>query len=444
MACRVDEAEVHTPSMGCIDALEIIAVSDFILHGQPVETPYMRTKIWLLVATLASLALASCAPSKPTVTIAPSATPAPTATVDALKTPLPSQGWVAVPALAFAKGIAFSKSDPFTGYACGNVGIDVARTPADVLQLSVTHDGGRTWSAPAATTVPGAGCNFSINPANASDLVMMAWHCYGGCNPGPSPYRSYDGGKTWEALKLDPTQWQSGTTIGWIESNPAWVGNTTYFAMVAGGAHGPIPQPQHAVVSNTTGGLLSAADAGIYDLINDPQVYPGSIWTYGSTLVLSFEGSIGYMLRSTDDGKSWQKFTVSLSLPPTSGVFSADGTDLDVMNGSDIQVSSDGGVTWRHLPTLPAMDATYFPQGLFHLPDGTYLLVGPTHIWQLAPGASAWQDATKIITDQYGTPVHVLAFSTDATGHPVLAWSEGSRNLINGVLQPGVSYHGLA
>ena len=88
----------------------------------------MRTKPWLLFVTVATLALASCAPSTPSVTSQPTATLAatPTATVDALKTPLPSQGWVTVQALNFAKGIAFSKSDPFTGYACGNVGIDVA------------------------------------------------------------------------------------------------------------------------------------------------------------------------------------------------------------------------------------------------------------------------------------------------------------------------------
>jgi hypothetical protein len=122
----------------------------------------MRTKAVLLVVMLASLALASCAPSKPTVTLSPTATTSPTATVDALKTPVPSQGWVTVPTLAFAKGIAFAKSDPFTGYACGNLGINAVRTAADVLQLSVTHNGGRTWSAPVATTVPGAGCTFSI------------------------------------------------------------------------------------------------------------------------------------------------------------------------------------------------------------------------------------------------------------------------------------------
>jgi hypothetical protein len=85
----------------------------------------MRNKTWLLVATVASLALASCTTSKPSATNQPTATtaPTPTATVDALKTPLPSQGWVKVSALTFAKNVAFSTSDPFTGYACGNIGI---------------------------------------------------------------------------------------------------------------------------------------------------------------------------------------------------------------------------------------------------------------------------------------------------------------------------------
>jgi hypothetical protein len=278
------------------------------------------------------------------------------------------------------------------------------------------------------------------HPANANDLVMMAWHCYGDCNPVPAPFRSHDGGKTWVALTLDTAQWQNGDML-WIESDPAWVGNTAYFAMVAPAAHGPMPRPQHTVVRNTTGGLLSAADAGIYGLITDSQVYPASIWTYGSILVVRFDGN--NCVKSTDGGLTWQKFTVSLALPPTIGVFSADGTELDVMNGSTIQVSSDGGVTWRHLPTLPPMNTMYFPQSVLRMPDGTYLVLWSTHIWRLAP-AAAWQDATKMVTDQYGIAAQVLAFSADATGHPVLAWSEASRKIINGLLQPGIAYHGLA
>jgi hypothetical protein len=249
----------------------------------------MKRASWFIYIILALFAIDGCAPwdSSTTNVLAAATPPAPTATVEALKTPLSSQGWVTLQALNFAKNIAFSKSDPLTGYACGNVGINVARTPTAILQLSVTHDGGRTWSSPVATTVPGAGCNFSINPGDANDLVMMAWHCYGDCSPIPNPYRSHDGGKAWEALKLNPTQWQNAG-IGWIESDPAWIGNTAFFAMVAPGAHGPIPRPLHTVVSNTTGGLLSAADAGIYGLITDPEVYPESIWASGSTLGVSF------------------------------------------------------------------------------------------------------------------------------------------------------------
>jgi hypothetical protein len=282
------------------------------------EARHMTRRLQLLFVMLALFALSGCAAGASSTTIKPAATvpPTPTATVEALKTPLPSQGWVTVPALNFAKGIAFSKSDPLTGYVCGNVGILAVRTPADVLQLSVTHDGGRTWSTPVATTVPGAGCNFSIHPGDATDLVMMAWHCYSECNPAPSPYRSHDGGKTWEALKLDPTQWQTAGA-NWIESDPAW--NTAFFAMVAPGAHGPIPQPQHTVVSNTTGGVLSATDAGIYSLITDPEVYPEYVWTYGAMLVVSFGYNGNKYVKSADGRVTWQKYTPTL--PPTSSAF---------------------------------------------------------------------------------------------------------------------------
>jgi hypothetical protein len=157
----------------------------------------MKRTSWLVFAMLALLTPGGCAPGVSSTTIKPSATipPTPTATIDALKTSLPSQGWVTVQALDFAKGIAFAKSGPLTGYACGDVGILAVRTPADVWQLSVTHDGGRTWSAPVATTVPGAGCNYSINPGDANDLMMMAWRCYSECNPAPRPLRSHDGAR---------------------------------------------------------------------------------------------------------------------------------------------------------------------------------------------------------------------------------------------------------
>ena len=270
---------------------------------------------------------------------------------------------------------------------------------------------------------------------------MMAWRCYGDCNPVPSPYRSHDGGKTWEALKLDPTQWQNAAT-NWIESDPAWIGNTAFFAMVAPGAHGPIPQPQHTVVSNTTGGVLSATDAGIYSLITDPEVYPEYIWTYGAMLVVSFGYNGNKYVESTDGGVTWQKYTPTL--PSSSyGIWSMDSV-LVAGSGRAWQVSNDGGKTWRPLPSLPPTSSAFSVRDIFHTPDGTFFVVGSVNAWRLAPGASAWRDATKLVTDQYGIPAEVLTFSTDEAGHPLLVWSQASRAVVNGILQPGIAYHGLA
>lgn len=79
------------------------------------------------------------------------------------------------------------------------------------------------------------------------------------------------------------------------------------------------------------------------------------------------------------------------------------------------------------------------------MPDGTFLAVGPVNVWRLAPRATAWRDASKMVTDQYGIPAEVLTFSTDVTGHPLLVWSQASRsNYVNGSFQPGIAYHGLA
>jgi hypothetical protein len=212
--------------------------------------------------------------------------------------------------------------------------------------------------------------------------------------------------------------------------------------MVAPGAHGPIPQPQHTVVSNTTGGVLSATDAGIYGLITDPELYPEYVWTYGEMLVISFGYSGNKYVKSTDGGVTWQKYTPTL--PSSSyGISSIDNV-LVAGNGTTSQVSNDDGRTWRPLPSLPPTSSTCEIQCIYHMPDGTFFVMGRVNVWRLQPGATAWRDATKLVTDHYGIPADVLAFSTDVSGHPVLAWSQASRSIVNGILQPGIAYHGLA
>lgn len=213
----------------------------------------------------------------------------------------------------------------------------------------------------------------------------------------------------------------------------------TYFAIVADTAHGPIPRPQHTVVRNATGNVLSVVDSGIDNLVTNMQAFPAFICSSGSMLVVDFDG--GYSVKSTDQGATWQTYS---ALMPSGAYTATDGELLASSDAGSWQVSSDGGATWRKLPPLPPTNGAFYNvQGWFHTSDGSLIAAGPLHIWLLAPGATTWTDAAKLITDQYGIPTQALAISTDTSGRPLLAWSEASNQVVNGIAQPGIAYHGL-
>jgi hypothetical protein len=398
-----------------------------------------RAWVWLVVGMC--LALVGCASGQtgavngpvPTATLVPM----PTATVEPLQTPLPSQGWVTVPALRFAQSIAFAASDALTGYACGYAQVEGSGGSTQ-LAVSVTHDGGRTWSTPGMITAQGGGCDLSINPTNPNDLVVDARGCFA-CDVHDShPYRSHDGGKTWTALAFDPTQWTAPAETAWVVSTAVWIGNTAYFAVVAPSGFGPSTQrPQHAFVANTQGALLSAPNDAIYSIVTNVNAIPYAIWAHGSMLVVQLRTSSDYFVKSTDAGARWQIFTPAGMSPPLQTFDGVTGED----SGGGVY-SFDGGLTWSHLPG-PLQSSTGLWPTQYHTADGSILAIGPQYaVWLLAPGAPTWTTIGSLI-------LHIGAlaldtFSTDGAGHPILAW--GIVLDANGPnqLPAGLEYHGLS
>jgi hypothetical protein len=63
--------------------------------------------------------------------------------------------------------------------------------------------------------------------------------------------------------------------------------------------------------------------------------------------------------------------------------FPVDGTRVAGKRAA-LQVSDDGGKTWRPLPTLPSTSSAFGLRDLFHAPDGAFLLVGSVNVWRLA------------------------------------------------------------
>src|SRR5262249_825953 len=123
----------------------------------------------------------------------------------------PLAGWQPAPltgSVCVRTFIVVAPSDPQTLYAC--------RIEQDnSLAVSVSRDGGATWSAPMKSPVDGSEGGsgaLTVNPNNAQDLIL-AWGITQGGN---FVYRSFDGGAHWKRLTDIGTL--TFQTIGWAGS----------------------------------------------------------------------------------------------------------------------------------------------------------------------------------------------------------------------------------
>ncbi len=184
--------------------------------------------------------------------------------------PTPQYGWKAVAALPYGKWVAFSKTAPQTGYACGNTSPGTANAP---ILLGVTQDGGQTWSSPVATPVSGMSCTIYVDPFHAQDIVLDATACSQSCGPSvivnsetvltDSFFRSLDGGATWGALHApsgDLTYPDNGPADFTGTSIPQWT-PTSMFMQVT--------EPHFIAASIQEGPMQwTAADASTPDISN--------------------------------------------------------------------------------------------------------------------------------------------------------------------------------
>jgi hypothetical protein len=369
--------------------------------------------------------IATVSTATPTVTV--------TATVNALKTPLPSQGWITVPELNYAKSLAFSQSNPLIGYACGNIGSN--RTA--LLEVSTTHDGGRTWQGPTTTTVPGASCYIYINPTNPQDIIMLNDDCWGGCGDDINrPFRSQDSGQTWTQLQLPGDNGNEGTI-----SQPAWIGNTVYFIIESL----PPVGPTHPIVANTVGDSLTP--------VNDEQLFAGtssadvnveSLWASDDTLFITMNAySALTFAKTSDNGKTWQKFNGTGIVP--SYLFTYISTPNAPLLGfsenttpSSLVMSLDNGITWKQLPTIPNARPLIDYTNIRIASNGTIFSQVNDSIWELTPGSTSWKIASQKATG-------LITISTDTAAHPILVWGGASdaATAPDKAPQPGIAYHGL-
>lgn len=381
-------------------------------------------------------------PATDTPTSRSTLTPAPTATREPASGP-----WQTVAALPFAKNVAFATHDPATGYACGNNGIDAGTSKQ--VELSDTHDGGATWSAPANTPVRDASCHLYINPSNPQDVVLIGDRCWSMCGDSTfTPARSFDGGQTWTMLILPHGDEQD------LVNQPIWVGTTIYFLVFLPGNFGPgfLP-PTYELVKNGSGANLDGVDLSALPSENSPEPLH-AIWSDSTNLYASLGCQTTCTFAKTSDGgQTWQRFNptgisdnyfISSQHPGDPALLAQNSQS----SGTKALRSVDGGATWTPLPafpTAPNIEFQHFDQfDMLQAMDGTLLsgwgitIDGTAIVYGLAPNATAW----KVITAVKG-PTVLLTIATDASGHPSSIWAQGVPRIVTGSVEPVVITHGV-
>jgi hypothetical protein len=367
--------------------------------------------------------------------------PVPSATsVTQLK---PTSTWTFAAAIPDAKDIAFAQSDPLTGYACGNA-VPLTRDVMShtLLQLSVTHDGGRTWST-TTTAMGGASCHISINPTNARDLLMQPISCPD-CDAqfGYRNYRSIDGGAHWIELTLPHAQTQAQPLGG---GNLVFVGDALYaIALYAPGDMVNTPVPL-LMVSHEEHPFTWIANIPIYQdpIYQAKNAVPNltQLYAVGSTITAELfdpscaavvnSSNVCVYLQSSNSGQSWTRFT-RLGQSDISSISPlGDSQTLSGFEDAGIVQSTDGGRTWRNYAAYPPNSgSTLFVNEYFTTPDGTMFYGGANSngvISVLSLNGTTWR---MVANDQANHSLR--AVGSDAQGHPLAIWEmrTGGENIL--------------
>jgi len=391
----------------------------------------------LLAVTLAALRGAGGAP--PVVTTVARNGRALAAPVPRVATPALGTGWTAA-GPADAQRIAFAPSAPRTAYACGTARPSASGRPAPVM-VSVSSDGGLTWGADQPAQAEAVGCDLTVNPTDARDVVMVTTPCAHCSLREPLAIsRSRDGGAHWAAAAL-PARDASGASD--FESYEwAWSGGTLFIAPFANGA-----AALTRLAASVAGQPFTwVATAGLYVGSPAGTSISALLGTRAALyVVLRRAAACGRscfpLMRTRDGGAHWTELDAVAEGQPLAPLAAARGGTLYAEPltplGTDGQeheperrryyYSTDGGVRWQALALgWPGVFAAY----LLPAPDGTVyapLVRDPTPatgevvdeaIYAVAPGDTFWHFSAPFPAGN----VDRLVLAWDALGHPASLW----------------------
>ena len=370
---------------------------------------------------------------------------------------LPASGsWVPVLQGYTISSLFAAHSDSNILYACAtpanNTGASrqpANGTPSNGVNYTVLRstDFGSHWQDVGGKASLGASCQLAINPGNSNDVFAAGLSSNNGQTTAFLRHSS-DGGQTWSSISpiIKVGGAQSGTT--WSVQELSFVGNalfgTQWFtppAAMPNSHPGVLPKYFNRLsrlVTSTDGGQtwtivdaqLAATGQGVSDYVVDPgnsqiiyelvstpwlPIQPIETEPYD---ILPAYGVNGNLYKTTDGGANWQLLLKSLPfstqvhlatgqpqmlyvggrrgpLPYVGRSMPGNSNGVAYATGNfSLQVSSDGGSTWRNAADVPQAQASLV-QRWFVDANGQVVIQANNVIQRYDSASNSWREVTK-------------------------------------------------
>lgn len=274
--------------------------------------------------------------------------------------------------------------DPNTVYVAA-IGVAWGDTPDRGVYK--TTDGGKTWRKVLYNNERTGAADLVMDPRNPNKLIVAMWEYrrwpweFKSGGPGSGIYVTYDGGEHWDQRTSDdglPEGLLGRCGLAISASNPEVV-----YALVEG-------EKKNALYRSDDGAQSFEKISEDDDIGNRPFYYsdiyvdpqrPNRIYSLWSVLT-----------RSDDGGRTWKTIGPYSFIHPDHHSFWIDPQNPDhVIDGNDggINISYDGGITWRFIENLPL--AQYYhirvdnqqPYNIYGGMQDNGSWMGPAYTWRV-------------------------------------------------------------
>jgi hypothetical protein len=367
----------------------------------------------------------------------------------------PSGKWVQALNGYTLASLAAAPADATTLYACA------VRAQADAVGTSSapsytilrSTDFGTHWRDVGSKAGLGANCQLTVNPGNSNELYAVAM-LNGGTTQASSVLKhSLDGGQTWATIAPAFARPGANAVPTWNVEQLSMIGNTLFGVqwfpqtvhpgLRGGGILPKIYAGLTRLVKSSDGGRtwsvleqqFSTPGQGVSDYAIDPT-NANTIYELASVPWLPVQpreaepnnqlpvyGSGGDLYKSSDGGATWQRLLQNLPigsrlqlasgnpqllyvggsrpfLPYLQRVPVFDPPKVDTSGSFHLQVSSDGGASWRAVPGLPQASQSSklsYIQSWSISPRGqvyAYSTGSPASMRRYDPASNSWAGVT--------------------------------------------------